>query len=302
MSKIAFISSNDRKYNIERALSLIKGEIISGLRGAKSVVVKPNCVHEDIQLSSTHVDALDALLNFISPYVKSQIILAEGTGEGNTITAFENYGYFSLQEKYDLALVDLNTDEFETIEILDKKNNKIRAQFSKTLLNSDYLISIALPKTHNEVIYTGAIKNVAVGGLIKPYFGLSAKLGMNFSKLKDNKSLIHQGTPALNENIATLFEHIKLKLSVLDGFECMEGEGPVHGDMVPAHYSIVSSDPLAADWLACNLMNIKIEDIGYLSLLGAGDINNHFIIGDDWREHIVDFKKPKDFERIRKWR
>jgi uncharacterized protein (DUF362 family) len=124
---------------------------------------------------------------------------------------------------------------------------------------------------------------------------------MGFNKTKDNKLLIHQGNAALNENIARIFRQVPLKLAILDGYESMEGNGPRNGEMVPAHYAIASSDPVAADWLACNLMNIRIEDIGYLSLLGAGDLNNHFVIGDNWQDYIMEFKMPPNFEIIRKW-
>ena len=120
MSKISFIKSDDRQYNIERSLSLIKGEIMKGLKRAQNVVVKPNCVVDNNKLATTNVDALDAVLEFIRPYVKGQIILAEGTGFGQTMTAFKNYGYLDLQEKYDFEIIDLNNDDFDIIKLFDK--------------------------------------------------------------------------------------------------------------------------------------------------------------------------------------
>lgn len=100
----------------------------------------------------------------------------------------------------------------------------------------------------------------------------------------------------MNKNIAKIYEKLSVKLAVLDAFEAMEGEGPVNGHMIPAHYAIASSDPIAADWLACNLMGLSIKDIEYLSLLGP-DQDDNFVIGDDWEKNIIKFRLHSNFEK-----
>lgn len=302
MSKISFIKSDDRKYNIERCLSLIKSEIISGLRAAKKVVIKPNCVVDNNQLASTHVDALAAVFEFIKPYTKCQITLAEGVGTGDTMTAFKNYKYFSLQERYDFTVIDLNNDDFEIVELLDRSGKPWQAQVAKTILNSDYFISVSPPKTHNEVVYTGAIKNVAVGSLLRPSGTLPGRIAARMGIIRNNKLSVHQGYKIINENIKRLYKAIPLKLAVLDAFEAMEGDGPISGEMAPLHWAIASADPLAVDWLSCRLLNINPDDVGYLSLLGLKENEDHFIIGDDWQKNISEFKMHSNFARMRKWR
>jgi len=303
MSKISFIKSDDRAYNIERSLSLIKSEILAGLRRAKNVVVKPNCVVDNNNLAATNVDALDTVLSFIRPYVRGQIKLAEGVGSGETLTAFKNYGYLDLQEKYDFEITDLNSDDFEIIKLFDQHGKTWDAQVSKTVLSSDYLISVTPPKTHNEVVYTGTVKNVAVGSLLRPSgsipFRIAAKIGFS----KNNKSSIHQGTKIINQNIKCLAQEVPIHLSVIDGFEAMEGNGPIEGDMVAAHWAIASSDPVAADFLACQLMSINVKDVGYLSMLDEEDEDktDYFIIGDDWKKNILPFKMHPNFDRIKNW-
>lgn len=304
MSKISFIKSDDREYNIERCLSLIKSEIMTGLRRAKNVVVKPNCVVDNNKLAATNVDALRAVLEFIRPYVKGQITIAEGSGLGDTLTAFRNYGYLDLQEKYDFEICDINNDDFEIIKLFDKNGKTWDAQVSKTILSSDYLISIAPPKTHNEVVYTGAIKNVAVGSLLRPSAKLPALIAAKIGLMKNNKMSIHQGPRIINQNIKCLAQELPIQLSIVDGFEAMEGDGPIGGDMVPAHWAIASSDPIAADYLACQLMGIDIKDVGYLSMLDEEeeDKTDYFIIGDDWKKNVVPVKMHPDFDKMKKWR
>lgn len=303
MSKISFIQSADRKYNVTRALSLIKGEIIHGLKNAKNIVVKPNCVVTDYQLAATHVDALDAVFEFIAPFAKKQIVLAEGSGIGETVEAFKNYNYFSIQEKYGFAFIDLNRDEFKTIDLVDRYGKKWAAQVSKTILDADYLISVAVPKTHNEVVYTGAIKNIMVGSLIRPEGSFAARIASRFGIVRNNKAMIHQGYQAINQNIYSLAKKINISLSIIDGFEAMQGNGPGHGgELVPAHWAMASSDALSADLAALKMMSIESKDVGYLSLLEQ-DLKPEepFIIGDNWRNSIKKFKMHSDFEQIRKW-
>lgn len=303
MSKISFIKSDDRKYNIERCLSLIKSEIMTGLKRAKRVVVKPNCVVDNNGLAATNVEALDSVLEFIKPYVKGQITIAEGSGMGDTLKAFTNYGYLNLQEKYDFEIADLNDDDFEIIKLFDKNGKTWDAQVSKTILSSDYLISITPPKTHNEVVYTGAIKNVAVGSLLRPSAKLPAFLAAKMGFIKNNKMSIHQGTKIINQNIKCLAQELPISLSIIDGFEAMEGNGPINGDMVPAHWAVASSDSIGADYLACQLMGINIKDVGYLSMLDEEeeDKTDYFIIGDDWKKSIIPFKMHPNFDKIKNW-
>lgn len=298
MSKVSFIKSDDRKYNIERCLSLIKSEIILGLRNARNVVVKPNCPTDNIRLAATNADALDAVLNFIKPYVKGQITLAEGVETGDTLTAFKNFDYLPLQEKYDFSIVDLNSDEYMDISLIDTKGKTKKGQIAKTILNSDYLISVSPPKTDNTVIYTGAIKNVTVESLARSTSAFlqtinKFKESLGFSK--NNKTIIHQNTKAINENINRIYEKISLKLAVIDAFEAMQGDGPVNGNLVPAHFAIASSDAVSADSLACRLMGIDPKDIGYLAMLDT-EKEEDFVIGDDWEKNIIKFKLHSNFE------
>jgi uncharacterized protein (DUF362 family) len=53
-------------------------------------------------------------------------------------------------------------------------------------------------------------------------------------------------------------------LSVIDGFEAMEGDGPSEGDPVPWRVALVSVDWLAADVTTARLMGFDLEEVGYL--------------------------------------
>ena len=298
MKKISFIKSDDREYNIERCLSLIKSEIMTGLKSAKNIVIKPNCVSDSIKLSSTHVSALEAVLQFIQPLTNGEITVAEGTQNGKTMIAFKNFGYFSLQDKYGFAVCDLNTDDSVQIALQNDDGNLMELKIAKTVIEADYLISITPPKTHNSLLYSGAIENIATGCLIKKTYSEhpAIKFLHLFSKNDDFKSALLQNPRKANNNIAKIFRSIPISLAVIDGFESMEGNGPIEGEMMPSQFAIASSDPIAADWLASQKMGIELRKISYLESLVGDCARSYFVVGDDWQKNIRKFRLPDSFQ------
>ena len=106
-------------------------------------------------------------------YYSGKIII----GEGGREDGFENYNYYRLQDDYDVDFLDLNRDEFIEVEGVDSQLNSLKFRLSRTVIDSDYRISVAVAKTHNCVITTLSTKNIVVGSLVnndqKKFQGLS---------------------------------------------------------------------------------------------------------------------------------
>ena len=139
------------------------------------------------------------------------------------------------------------------------------------MLNSDCIISLTLPKTHDSVIATLGIKNVAVGSLIKktlfPYRvepRFLRKIINRAASVRNDKTKIHQGPKAIHKNIFEIYKKIKPDISVIDAFQGMEGNGPVSGIPVKMNLAIASANALAADIVATKLIGLEPENIGYL--------------------------------------
>src|ERR1035438_9657194 len=66
-SRVALVHGDDRRKNVRAALEPIDAEIRAGLRGKKSVVIKPNNVSTTNQLAATHLDALEGILDYLEP-------------------------------------------------------------------------------------------------------------------------------------------------------------------------------------------------------------------------------------------
>ena len=308
--KVALVKGESRYNNIFNSLKLIEKQVIEKVKD-KNVIIKPNCVSDTVQLASTHVDAIKAVLDFIKPYAKS-LTLAEGSSY-STKKAFKTFNYYSLKNKYNLKFVDLNTDKYEEITVFDKNLQPIKLGLAKTMLNADCIISLTIPKTHELAIVTLGIKNVAVGSLVKktilPYrfpIRIIRKAVNRFFSVRNDKVKVHQNTKAINKNIFEIHKKLKADISIIDGFQAMEGSGPVDGSPVDMKLAIAGNSPLATDIVTTQLMGLNPEDVGYIYYamqhenLTSKDIQ---IIGNtSIAKEKRKFKLPFSFDKIKNWK
>ncbi|MCD6520703.1 MAG: DUF362 domain-containing protein [Anaerolineae bacterium] len=288
-SRVALVRGEDRYRNIRRALELLTDEV--DLSDKKRIVVKPNFVTVHRRLAATHREAVRAVLAFLRERGAREITLAEGPALGSLGLGLWRYGYRSLVDEFGLRVVNLNKDETVEVELLNRQLQPMRLPVARTIVESDFRVSVGPPKTHDTVIVTLSLKNMAVGSIPG-----------------SKKGHIHQGYPGINLNLYRMAYHVAPHLAVLDGFQAMEGNGPVSGRPVDWRIAIASTDFLAADGLALHLMGFKLEDIGYLYYcqlkgLGHGRLEEMEIVGNVEPEEVWrQFVRHSEYERQLAWR
>jgi len=287
---VALVESKGHYEGVYKALNLIESQIREGLKGKRKILVKPNFVSTSRQLSATHVDAVRAVLDVISRYHSGSVILGEGPASSSLKYGLTNFGYLKLQKEYDVEFVDLNDDEYVELEGFDSQLKPLKLRMSKTLIESDYRISVALPKTHDCVIVTLSIKNIVVGGLVS-----------------GEKWKIHQGYKAMNLNIAKLAKHVMPNLGVIDGFIGMEGRGPVSGDPVNLRTAAASVYPVSLDAVMCKIMGFNPLEVGYLYHLdkwgiGVADLEKIETLGRSIRDLTRKFKPHPRYHEMLNWK
>ena len=290
MPTVALVKSEGHYHGVFEALRLIEDDVKESIKGKRRVLIKPNFVSTSRQLAATHVDAVRAVLDVISKYHSGRIIIGEGPAASSLRSGLKNYGYLKLQDEYDVEFVDLNEDDYVELEAYDSELKPMRFRMSRTLLESDYRISVALPKTHDFVIVTLSIKNVVVGGLVR-----------------GEKSRIHQGYKAINMNIAELAKHVMPSLAVIDGFIGMEGRGPVSGDPVRLKVAAASLYPVSLDAVICKVMGFDPLDVGYLYYLdrwgiGVADVDRIRVVGESIEGLARKFKPHPNFKNMLRWK
>lgn len=284
---VALAKGSERKANIAKALHLIANQI--DLSKRESILIKPNFVSTHNQAAATHVDAVRAVLEFLREYTSKPITIGESAALGNTSKGYSNYGYLPLVKEFGVRLIDFDDGEYVEVKAYDRNFKPMSLHLSRVTIESDFRISVCLPKTHDNVIATLSLKNIVVGSL-------------------RNKPAIHQGYPAMNVNLYLMAKHVAPQLAVIDGFTGMEGDGPVSGRAVDLGLAIASTDFVAADSVAARIMGFDADKIGYLHYcnskgLGRGNIDEIQILGDSLEECVArKFKPHASYRRQLEWR
>lgn len=307
-SRVALTTGEDRADNIFRALQPFADQIAREI-GDRRVVLKPNNVSVDIQLASTHAACLEGVLEFLKSIGKLRhAVIAESAATGPTSEGFDNFGYPQVAAKYGVKLIDIDQQPFRTVHVFSQADFRPHAvRMSSLLLDPDhYVISAAIPKTHDLAVATMSLKNIIFGAPLKD-------LGFRFGKrqppgTKSDKPICHGGgVRGINYNLFALAQQLRPNLAVIDGYTGMEGNGPVGGTPVEHRIAVVSPDWLAADRVAVELMGLDFAKVGYLNYcadagMGQADLEQIDIVGEPLGRHRRQYKLHDNVEKQLLWR
>ena len=304
---VSLTSGDNRADLVFRALKPFTEQIAASI-GNRRVVLKPNNVLTDVQLAATHVDTLEGVLEFLKSIKKdNNVIIAESAASGPTFDGFSNYGYFRLVSKYNVRLVDLDQEHYETLYVFDEKDfSPHPIRMSGLLLDPDsFVVSVARMKTHDRVLATLSLKNIVFGAPIKDK-GFSWTASRKPGTVNDKPIGHGSGFRAINYNIFALSQQLHPHLAIIDGFEGMEGNGPNAGTPVDHRVCVAGTDWLAADRVAVELMGIDFARIGYLNYCasagrGVADLNKIEIIGESIADHRKSYKLSDNIDEQLVW-
>jgi uncharacterized protein (DUF362 family) len=308
VSRVSLAAGEDRVNNAFKSLEPFKKEIAAAI-GNRRVVIKPNCVIINKPLCATHADQLEGILEFLKSIGKTNIVVAESPANGSAIDGFANYGYDKLAAKYQVKLVNLDMEKFEIVQCIDQKDMQPHpVRVAKMMMDpaNNFVISAAKFKTHDLVGITLSLKNVVVGAGIKDSGAGLGRPGSGGGR--SDKPLMHGGgTYGINYNLFTLSSKLHPDLAMIDGYEGMEGTGPVNGTPVSQKVAIGSLDWLAADRVGAELMGVDFSKIGYLSYCakagdrGQADLSKIEIVGPAIKDYAKTYQLPRQWEQITSW-
>ncbi|MFZ2286989.1 MAG: DUF362 domain-containing protein [Bacteroidales bacterium] len=302
-SPVAFTTGTDRHQMLFEVIKPFESEIKAGLK-KKQLVIKPNMVVTNKELSATPKEAIRALLEYLKPIYKGQIIIAESSSSVNSSDGFANYGYTDLAKDYNIKFIDLNsTGPGKPFYIIDRNLHLDRIEVADIFANPDYyVISICRPKTHNAVVMTGGIKNIIMAAPLNPG-------AVNGGRPISYKRNMHSGGPRwLHYNMFLLMQSIRPDFTIIDGVEGMEGNGPIGGTPVDHRIALAGLDAVAVDSMCASLMDIPLENIGYLNYCAAAGIGNVDrsridIIGDkDPSKSVITYKMGSNINYQLEWK
>ncbi len=337
--KVSLVKGEDRQENIKKALGLIQ-EAVAPIKKARNILIKPNLVALQPAYANTHVEAIEAVIQFIREIVpETPITIGEGAATAfyrglPTTQVFKDFDYYRLEDNYaNVSLTRFDEDKGFIHSPISSIVGDTSLRITKRVEDFDYKISLAIPKTHNFAIATFGIKNMA--GLVMRQdmamiHGMKGGIEVDAPRTlldrlpagtvsRARRTLpngminfffrqyraYHRSVKMIHRNIAELAKRTWPDLVVLDGFVCMEGDGPVDGSPVHLKTAIASADPVKADGLAARLIGFEPAEIGYLYYLQEekmGEYSLENLVGDDLNRLRRTFKPHGTYDIQSQWR
>ena len=203
-------------------------------------------------------------------------------GIAPTAQSLKVSGYEKVAEEE--GAVIKNFDKEGVVEIEPKGKFKEKMYLAKPLFEADAVINLPKLKTHSANVYTGAVKNLfgCIPGLRKATYH---KMAPDKEDFGDIIADIHQAT--------------KFSLHIMDSITSMEGEGPTAGSVYKSNKILISTDPLALDAVALNMLGLTVDDVPIIIAakkrnLGQWNLEDIIIEGDyDSIPKLNNFKLPK---------
>jgi uncharacterized protein (DUF362 family) len=291
-STVSLIKGEDRRKNVYQALMAIDAEIQPKLKNKKYVLLKPNNVTTTNQLGATHADALRGMLDYFSTRFKGPVVIAESSA-GNTMQGFETFGYTKLPGEYKsqkVQLIDLNEEgRYFLLPFIDFDIHVVPVRLAARLIDPDaFVVSAACLKTHNFAVVTLSVKNVVVGAALHQ--------GPKETTRWNDKRRFHVGVRQFVYNMFLTAQKLQPNwgVTVIDGFEGMEGSGPASGTPVASRIALGSTDYIAADRVAAECMGVDPNWLGWLKYAGEVGIGQ-------WDLSKIDVKGPRIAEVQKKY-
>jgi len=302
-SPVAFTTGTDRMEMLFEVIKPFEKELKAGLKN-KQLVIKPNMVVTNRELCATPREAIAALLEYLKPIYKGQVIIAESSSTVNSAEGFKNYGYTDLEKDYNVKFVDLNTKATgKPYFILDRNLHLDKIEIADIFANPDYyIISLSRLKTHNSVVMTAGIKNITMGAPLNPG-------SVNGGKPISYKRNMHSGGSRwLHYNMFLMAQSVRPDFTIIDGVEGMEGNGPIAGTPVDHRIAMAGFDVVAVDSMCARLMGIPLEDVGYINYCAAAGLGNmdrdkiEIIGGKDPDKSIITYKLGSNINYQLEWK
>jgi uncharacterized protein (DUF362 family) len=220
-----------------------------GLRG-RSVLLKPNLV-EYIPGKPVNTDprlvgaAAEAFLRLGA----ASVVVAEGPGHHrDTDLVVHETSLVDQLSQRKILFVDLNRDELI--------KTKLRANYSglghlwlpRTVLASDFIVSMPKVKTHHWTGVTLSMKNM---------FGIVPGCRYGWPK-----NVLHWA--GIHESILDVCATVRPHFVIADGIIAMEGDGPLNGTPKALNTILLADDPVTADSALAQLLGFNPWSIQHI--------------------------------------
>lgn len=208
----------------------------------KSVLLKPNLVEDLPGPVSTNPLLVGAAARCFLRMGARRVVVGDGPGhQRDTELVVRSTGLEQQLAERGIEFIDLNRDEVGKVELRANYSGLRELWFPRTVLGSDFIVSMPKIKTHHWVGVTLSLKNM---------FGVVPGIKYGWPKNPLHWHGIH-------ESILDICATVPIHFVIADGIEAMEGNGPLHGTVRQLNRIVLADDPVAADATCARLMGFE---------------------------------------------
>jgi len=245
LEKCSSYSQNDVDKSARKLIDNLGG-IENFVKKGQKVLLKPNVVKgmAPEECGTTHPAVVESMIKILKE-INCDVYVGDNPFADDAIEALKICGIYDVCKKYDARIAVFDRKINHT-----NKNGLVVKEFPLTHYfdEVDAVINMPKLKTHSQLYFTGAVKNLysIMPGPRRGFYHMKYSNMEHFANmLLDLYSLLRK----------------KVVLNVIDGIYGMEGNGPCSGSPKFAGILAASSDAVALDFAACNLIGLDVSNL-----------------------------------------
>ncbi len=286
-SRVAVVSAEEYSERLEDVLLSSIREFHLNLCG-KSVLLKPNLVEyiAGVEVNTRPVLVGAAAEAFLKLGAKS-VVVGEGPGhQRDTYLVLAESGLAAQLRSQKISFVDLNRDELFKVPTRASYTGLGHLWLPRTVLESDFVVSMPKIKTHHWAGVTLSMKNM---------FGI-----LPGTKYGWPKNVLHW--KGIHRSVLDICATAPLHFVIADGVVAMEGNGPLHGTRRNLGKIVLADDPVAADFTCARLMGLDPYRVWHLDraahFLGNGSYERIDLIAETLPQKTIPFEVLPEFASL----
>ncbi len=228
---------------VKESLDLIGG-LEQFIKPGMNVLLKPNFLSakEPERAITTHPEVAAAIAREVRK-LGAEVTIGDSPGgaKRGVKRVWQNTGFWDMCQRESIELIS-----FEASGVVKFETNGRTYYLAKPAIDADFVINLPKLKTHVLTLMTGAVKNMF--GLIPGF--RKANYHKQFPKPKDFAQVI-----------VDILSLCPPGLTIMDAISSMEGEGPSSGQPYWTNLIISSTDPVAVDAIASEIIGLKSDRV-----------------------------------------
>lgn len=245
LEKCSSYKQNEIDESIKRLLSDLGG-IKNFIRKGQKVLLKPNVVSgmKPEEAGTTHPAVIEAVIKELK-LNDCKVMVGDNPFSENAIRAMKACGIYDTCKKHDVEIAvfgrKINAENNDGLVI---KEFPLTHYFEE----ADAIINLPKLKTHSQLYFTGAVKNLysMMPGPRRGFYHLK------YSNMEYFANMLLDLYTLLRKRVV---------LNIMDGVYGMEGNGPCNGNPKFAGVLAASSDANALDFVMCNLIGLDAGNL-----------------------------------------